>query len=88
MDIAETATESWGQPPICVYRMDSDGENLYVTELDDRYGQLVLSGYGGSHIAPLTSEDLEDIALFEQTVNQPTVAWTDLKQELAKDGLL
>lgn len=83
-----TGTERWGQPPICLYKMYSDGEKLYATELDDFYGELTYSDEGLSNIVSLLEEDREDIALFKQTLNEPTVAWQDLKQELAKDGLL
>jgi hypothetical protein len=88
MDGADIAMESWGQPPISIYKMDSDGENLYATELDDYYGELAYSDYPGSDIAPLTQEDKEDLALYERTLNEPTIAWKDLKRELTKDGLL
>lgn len=88
MKIGDIVMESWGQPPISVYKMDSDGENLYATELDDYYGELSCSNYVGSDRIYLTQEDLEDIALFERSFNEPTVAWKDLKQELTKDGLL
>jgi len=89
MEIGDVITESWGQPPISVYKMDSDGKNLYATELDDYYGELAYSSYDTrSDVISLTQEDMEDIALFEQSFNEPTVAWKDLKQELREDGLL
>ena len=88
MNMLETGTERWGQPPICVYKMYSDGEKLYATELDDYYGELAYSGYGISNIISLPEEDRQDIALFNRTLNEPTIAWEDLKQELAKDGVL
>ena len=80
--------ESWGQPPISIYKMDSDGESLYATELDDYYGELTCSNYFGSDMMYLTPEDLADLALFDLSFNEPTVAWEDLKQEFTKDGLL
>jgi len=88
MNIESTPTESWGQPPISVYKMDSDGENLYATELDDYYGELACSNYTISDMAYLAQEDMEDIALFQQSLDEPTVTWKDLKQELTRDGLL
>ena len=88
MNIESTPTESWGQPPISVYKMYSDGENLYATELDDYYGELAYSNYTISDMAYLAQEDMEDIALFQQSLDEPTVTWKDLKQELTRDGLL
>ena len=81
-------TESWGQPPISTYKMDSDGENLYAEKLDDYYGELSCSNYVGSDRIYLTQEDLEDLASFDLSFNESTVAWEDLKRELTKDGLL
>ncbi|HDZ69002.1 MAG TPA: hypothetical protein ENH43_01100 [Phycisphaerales bacterium] len=88
MKIGDIATETWGQPPIYVYTMESDGENLYATELDDFYGELAYINCDVSDIISLMQEDMQDITLFEQSVNEPTVAWKDLKRELTKDGLL
>lgn len=88
MNIGDITTETWGQPPIYIYSMDSDGENLYATELDDYYGELAYTDYAVSDIVSLTQEDIEDIASFEHSLNEPTVAWKDLKEELTKDGIL
>ena len=37
MYIGDIETETWGQPSIYVYKMDSDGENLSAVVLDDYY---------------------------------------------------
>ena len=87
MNIESTPTESWGQPPISIYKMDSDGENLYATELDDYYGELAYSNYAISDMAFLTQEDMEDIALLQQSLDESTVTWKVLKQKLTRDGL-
>lgn len=88
MNIGDITTETWGQPPISVYKLDSDGESLYAIELDDYYGELIAATYASGEILTMTPEDIEDIALFEQSLNEPTVAWKDIKEELSKDGLL
>jgi hypothetical protein len=88
MNIGDITTETWGQPPIYIYAIESDGENLYATKLDDYYGELSYIDYDAFDIISLTQEDMEDIALFEQSLNEPTVPWKDLKRELTSDGLL
>jgi hypothetical protein len=88
MYIGDIATETWGQPSIYVYRMDSDGESLSAVVLDDYYGELAYSNYPADEMVPITQEDIEDITSFKKTFNEPTVSWKDLKRELAKDGLL
>ena len=88
MNMLGTGTERWGQPPISVYKMYSDGEKLYATELDDYYGELIYFDEGLSNIVSLLEEDRQDIALFRRTLNEPTITWEDLKRELAKDGVL
>jgi hypothetical protein len=88
MYIGDIETETWGQPSIYVYRMDSDGESLTAIVLDDYYGELAYSNCPVGDMVTFTQEDIEDIASFNQTFNEPTVSWKDLKQELAKDGLL
>jgi len=81
-------SQSWGQPPISVYKIDTDHQSLYATELDDYYGELTCSNYLGSVAVYLTAEDVEDLALFDISAGEPTVGWKDLKRELAQDGLL
>lgn len=80
--------ETWGQPPISIYKVDNDGENLYAMQLRDFYGELACSNYIRDDMVYLTPEDLEDLILFEDTVNDATVKWSDLKEELTRDGIL
>jgi hypothetical protein len=77
--------ETWGQPPISVYKMESDG----AIELDDCYGELARSHYiDVSKVYEMMKEDLEDVTLCNSRLNEPTVDWRDLKRELTEDGLL
>jgi hypothetical protein len=81
--------ETWGQPPISVYVMETDGENLMATELDDYYGELAYSHYIDiSEVYQMIKEDSEDIALCQSRSEEPTVDWQDIKRELSEDGLL
>jgi hypothetical protein len=71
--------------------MQTDGENLIATELDDYYedGELAYSHYIDiAEVYQMIKEDSEDIALCQSRSGEPTVDWQDLKRELSKDGLL
>lgn len=83
--------ETWGQPPISVYSMKTDGENLIATELDDYYGDgnLACSYYiDTAEVYQMNMEDSEDIAICQSRSGEPTIDWQSLKRELSEDGLL
>jgi hypothetical protein len=81
-------TESWGQPPISQYTIDSDGESMYATALYDPYGELGCSNVPRTDPVCLTDEDIEDLSIFMETRNEPLIPWEQVKEELARDGLL
>ncbi len=81
-------SESWGQPPICLYSISSDGENMYATALYDPYGELSCSNDPPTIATFLTDEDVEDLSIFMETRNEPLIPWEQVKEELARDGLL
>jgi hypothetical protein len=80
--------ESWGQPSISFYSVSSDGENMYATALYDPYGELGCSNEPHTHTPILTDEDVEDMAIFVETQNEELMPWEQVKEDLARDGLL
>ena len=88
MNIGEITVESWGQPPICFYRMEAEGDCLYATKLDYYYGIPTLEESEIENPSLIAIEDMEDLALFEESLNDPVVSWDQVKQELTKDGIL
>jgi hypothetical protein len=86
--IMTPVTESWGQPPISQYAIDTDGESMYATALYDPYGELGCLNAPRADMAILTSEDVEDVAILMETRDEPRIPWEQVKEELARDGLL
>lgn len=81
-------SESWGQPPICLYSISSDGENMYATALYDPYGELGCCNVPRTTATFLTDEDIEDLSIFMETRDDRLIPWKQVKEELARDGLL
>jgi hypothetical protein len=80
--------ERWGQPPISLYSISSDGENMYATALYDPYGELSSSSEPRVDLTFLGDEDVEDLSIFMETRDEPLTPWQEVKEELARDGLL
>lgn len=80
--------ESWGQPPISQYTIDTDGQGMYATALYDPYGELGCSNIPHVDMAILMDEDVEDMAIFVETRDESPILWERVKEELTRDGLL
>ena len=81
-------TESWGQPPISQYTIESDGQSMYATALYDPYTELGCSNLPRADSTFPTDEDIEDLSIFMETRDEPLMPWEQVKEELARDGLL
>jgi hypothetical protein len=81
-------TERWGQPPISQYAINTDGGSIYATALYDPYGEPDYSNMPRIDLVFVTDEDIEDLAIYMETRDEPLVPWEQVKEELARDGLL
>jgi len=80
--------ETWGQPPISQYVVETDEQGMYATAMYDPYGELGCSNIPYPDMLVLTDEDVEDVAIYMKTRDETPIPWEQVKEELARDGLL
>ena len=81
-------TETWGQPPVYCYIINSNGVDMSAIQLNDYYGRLVFSDQVEMELFTNDNTDVEDMALFHHRVQEPTITWENLKRNLTQNGLL
>lgn len=81
-------TETWGQPSIYTCRLQDGGGYLYAIPLDDFFGELASSNQPTGTSVILSQEDIEDVGAYDRTVNEPVAPWKDIREDLAKDGVI
>jgi hypothetical protein len=88
MALSDITTETWGQPGIYCYHLESDGVSLFGTEIYEPEDSTLIPTEYPSGLLYLSSEELADMEIYARTVNEPTISWGELKEQLKQDGLL
>ena len=88
MALSDIARETWGQPGIYCYQFKSDGVTLSGIEPYEPEDSTLNPATYYSGLPYLSVEDLVDMEMYARTVNEPTISWDELKEQLKQDGLL